>query len=53
VLQLLFQEQKERNLGLLLVTHDESLASRCDRVLHMQDGLIESDSVQQASRLEF
>ncbi|MCA9002323.1 MAG: ABC transporter ATP-binding protein [Planctomycetes bacterium] len=40
VLQLLFQEQEKRNLGLLLVTHDESLATRCDRVLHMEDGLI-------------
>ncbi len=44
VLQLLFQVQEERNLGLLLVTHDESLASRCDRVLHMEDGLIQSES---------
>jgi lipoprotein-releasing system ATP-binding protein len=52
VLQLLFQEQKERNLGLLLVTHDESLASRCDRVLHMEDGLIGSEAVQLASRLK-
>ncbi len=40
VLQLLFQEQEERNLGLLLVTHDESLGARCDRVLRMEDGLI-------------
>ncbi|MBL4770649.1 MAG: ABC transporter ATP-binding protein [Planctomycetes bacterium] len=46
VLQLLFQEQEQRNLGLLLVTHDESLASRCDRVLHMEDGIIQSASDQ-------
>ncbi|MDF1838915.1 MAG: ABC transporter ATP-binding protein [Planctomycetota bacterium] len=44
VLQLLFQVQEERDLGLLLVTHDDSLASRCDRVLHMEDGLIQSET---------
>ncbi len=44
VLQLLLQEQEERDLGLLLVTHDESLGSRCDRILRMEDGLIRSES---------
>ncbi len=43
VLQLLFEEQKRRNLGLLLVTHDESLAARCDRVLYMEDGVIQGE----------
>lgn len=38
VLELLLHEQSERGLSLLLVTHDERLASRCQRVVHMEDG---------------
>ena len=44
VLQLLFEEQQNRSLSLLLVTHDERLASRCDRVVYMEDGMIQMDS---------
>lgn len=44
VLELLLDEQKERGVSLLLVTHDERLASRCDRVLFLEDGLIQGDS---------
>ena len=40
VLDLLFAEQERRSLSLLLVTHDERLAARCGRVLHMEDGRI-------------
>jgi lipoprotein-releasing system ATP-binding protein len=40
VLDLLLTEQRERNLSLLLVTHDERIAHRCQRVLHMEDGRI-------------
>jgi lipoprotein-releasing system ATP-binding protein len=44
VLDLLVREQKERGLGLLLVTHDERVAARCDRVVLMEDGRIQTDS---------
>lgn len=44
VLEILLDEQKERGVSLILVTHDESLAKRCDRVLYMEDGLIQGDS---------
>jgi lipoprotein-releasing system ATP-binding protein len=44
VLDLLFQEQERRNTALLLVTHDESLAKRCERVVYMEDGMIQADS---------
>ncbi len=44
VLDLLLTQQRERGLSLLLVTHDERLARRCDRVLLMEDGEIQSDS---------
>jgi lipoprotein-releasing system ATP-binding protein len=41
VLDLLLEQQRARGLSLLLVTHDEQLAARCDRVLAMRDGRIE------------
>jgi lipoprotein-releasing system ATP-binding protein len=43
VLELLFEEQSRRGTTLLLVTHDESLAARCERVVRMRDGRIQSD----------
>ncbi len=44
VLELLFAEQERRNLSLILVTHDERLAARCQRALYMEDGQIGMDS---------
>jgi lipoprotein-releasing system ATP-binding protein len=44
VLELLFEEQARRELTLVLVTHDERIATRCRRTLHMEDGLIKADS---------
>jgi len=44
VLQLLFEEQQRRDLAMILVTHDQRLASRCGRVLVIQDGIIQADS---------
>jgi lipoprotein-releasing system ATP-binding protein len=43
VLDLLFEEQRRRALAMVLVTHDRSVAERCERTLHMQDGVILSD----------
>jgi lipoprotein-releasing system ATP-binding protein len=40
VLELLFREQAERKLSLLLVTHDEQLAQRCERRVHMDAGRV-------------
>ena len=44
VLELLFREQEERKLSLLLVTHDERVAARCGRTAFIEDGLIQADS---------
>ena len=44
VLEILFREQERRGLALLLVTHDERLARRCERVVYIEDGLIQGDS---------
>ena len=40
VVELMFSIQRERDLAFLLVTHDESLAKRCDRIVRMKDGVI-------------
>ena len=43
IVDLLFRLRAERHMTLVLVTHDPSLAGRCDRTLHMMSGLIVSN----------
>ncbi|WP_281647577.1 ABC transporter ATP-binding protein [Parendozoicomonas sp. Alg238-R29] len=40
IIDLLFQVNRENGTTLVLVTHDLSLASRCDRVLHLHGGVL-------------
>ncbi len=40
VVDLMFTIQQERQLAFLLVTHDEGLATRCDRIIRMKDGYV-------------
>ncbi|MCZ4305778.1 ABC transporter ATP-binding protein [Zoogloeaceae bacterium G21618-S1] len=40
IIELIFDLNRERGTTLILVTHDDALASRCDRVLHMQGGVL-------------
>jgi len=40
VIDCLFEEHRRRSSGLLLITHEASLAERCDRQLHLEDGRI-------------
>ena len=42
IIELLFRGQRAHGTTLVLVTHDTALAARCDRVLHMHSGRIES-----------
>jgi putative ABC transport system ATP-binding protein len=42
IADLLFRLQENSDTVLILVTHDEMLASRCDRRLHLRDGLLEA-----------
>ena len=46
---LLFNYCKENNATLIIVTHDEDLAQKCQRVIHIKDSKIESDSAAEKS----
>ena len=43
VIDILFSLRAERAVTLVLITHDEQLAARCDRILRMTDGRIAAD----------
>jgi putative ABC transport system ATP-binding protein len=43
ILDLLFERQRDTGATLLVITHDPELATRCGRILEMQDGTIVSD----------
>jgi putative ABC transport system ATP-binding protein len=43
---ILFGLNRERGITLIVVTHDEDLAARCDRRIDVRDGLIVSDAQQ-------
>ena len=44
IIKLLFARRAETGATLLIITHDASLAARCERVLTMADGVIVSDT---------
>ncbi|WP_423918362.1 ABC transporter ATP-binding protein [Frigoribacterium sp. 2-23] len=41
---ILFDLNREHGITLIIVTHDEDLAARCDRRLHIRDGLLVDDT---------
>ena len=41
----LFDDLHAKGMTIIMVTHDDSVAQRCERVLWMRDGLIESDVI--------
>jgi putative ABC transport system ATP-binding protein len=43
IVDLLFARQAAAGATLVIITHDPALATRCDRVLEMRDGLIVAD----------
>ncbi len=42
IIDMMFKLQRERGSTLVLVTHDDALAHRCDRIVRLRDGHIES-----------
>ncbi len=44
VIDLLFGLHKIHKAALVLITHDEALAARCQRQIRMEDGCVESDA---------
>ena len=44
VLDLLFSLHAERGLTMVIATHDAMVAERCERVVELVDGRLESDS---------
>lgn len=43
IIDLLFERQAAAEATLVIITHDPSLADRCDRIVQMRDGRIHSD----------
>ncbi|MEY3021245.1 MAG: hypothetical protein RIS86_441, partial [Planctomycetota bacterium] len=39
----IFEDLHARGLTLIMVTHDDRIADRCERVVRLADGLLESD----------
>jgi len=46
IVDLIFGQHAERGMTLVLVTHDASLANRCDRVIRLRSGCIDPQSLQ-------
>ena len=40
IIELLFESTRASGATLVLITHDQALADRCDRIVHIADGVI-------------
>lgn len=48
---LLFGYNKEKGTTLIIVTHDEDLAMKCDMIVHIKDGMIETVEQRRAPKV--
>jgi putative ABC transport system ATP-binding protein len=44
IIELIFDLKKKNDATLILITHDQELAERCDEILHIQDGLVTNNT---------
>jgi putative ABC transport system ATP-binding protein len=51
IIDLIFASQRERGTTLVLVTHDATLAARCDRVIRLRSGRIEAGTAPARQKL--
>ena len=49
IVELIFDLQKKFDTTLIMITHDTEVANHCDRILHIQDGLIVEQDMEQAT----
>jgi ABC-type lipoprotein export system ATPase subunit len=48
IMDVLVNLNQEQRLTLILVTHDRGVGARCERIVRMRDGLVESEQIQAA-----
>ena len=41
----LFENLHRQGMTIIMVTHDDSIAERCERIIRLKDGLVETDTV--------
>ncbi|MEE4345970.1 MAG: ABC transporter, partial [Paracoccaceae bacterium] len=52
IIELLFGLRDKHGATLVLVTHSDELAARCDRVIRLRDGRIDTEAMQKAEAAE-
>ena len=48
IIELLFESTRASGATLVLITHDPALAERCDRIVHIADGIIVGEDAAKA-----
>ena len=46
----MFEDLHQKGLTIIMVTHDDEVADRCERIVRLRDGLIETDEVLRSLR---
>jgi putative ABC transport system ATP-binding protein len=50
---LLFRMNREKGITLIIVTHDEELAAKCERVVELKDGFIVSERFNEQKQISY